>query len=52
MRKFIKLSFKGRRDYIVNLIEINDNEIERVKAALTGEAIPGKLKPEEQRRFV
>lgn len=40
------------QDYIVNLIEINDNEIERVKTALTGEAIPGKLKPEEQRRFV
>ena len=44
--------YKGRRDYISNLIEMNDNEIERVKTALAGEAIPGKLKPEEQRRFV
>lgn len=44
--------YEGRRDYIVNLIEMNDNRIKRVKAALTGEAIPEKLKPEEQRRFI
>ena len=42
--------YEGRRDYITNLIEMNDNEIERVKAALTGEAVPKRLKPEERRR--
>ena len=43
--------YEGRRDYITNLIEMNDREIERVKAALTGKVIPDRLKPEEQRRF-
>lgn len=52
MYLYSSILYEGRRDYIVNLIEMNDNRIERVKAALTGEAIPGELKPEEQRRFI
>ena len=49
---YSSILYEGWRDYIVNLIEMNENRIERVKAALTGKAIPEELKPEEQRRFV
>lgn len=42
--------YEGRRDYITNLIEMNDNEIERIQAALTGEVVPERLKPKEARR--
>lgn len=44
--------YEGRRDYIVNLIDMNNREIERVRAALTGKTIPERLKPEERRRSV
>ena len=42
--------YEGRRDYIVNLIEMNDNQIDRIHAALTEKAIPEKLRPEKARK--
>jgi hypothetical protein len=42
--------YEDRRDYIINLIEMNDNQINRIHAALTGKNIPKKLALEEQRR--
>lgn len=42
--------YEGRRDYIINLIEMNHNQIDRIHAALTGKDIPKKLAPEERRR--
>ncbi len=42
--------YEGRRDYIVNLIDMNDNQIDRIHAALTGKTIPIKLTPQSQRK--
>jgi hypothetical protein len=42
--------YEGRRAYITNLIEMNDNQIDRIHAALTGKDIPERLKPLELRR--
>lgn len=39
--------YEGRRDYIVNLIEMNGNQIDRIHAALTNKNIPERLKPEQ-----
>lgn len=38
--------YEGRRDYIINLIEMNHNQIDRINAALTDKNIPKELKPE------
>ena len=42
--------YEGKRDYILNLIEINSNHIDRIRAALTGEPIPDYVKPKQVRR--
>lgn len=41
--------YKGDRDYIVNLIDMNHNQIERIRAALTNTQIPEQLKPKERK---
>lgn len=42
--------YEGRREYITNLIEMNDNRIERIKAALTGKSVPAEVRPNESSR--
>ena len=42
--------YEGKRDYIVNLIEMNDNQINRIHAALTDKNVPERLKPEQARK--
>ena len=37
--------YEGRRDYIANLVEMNDNEINRIHAALTDKSVPERLNP-------
>ena len=42
--------YDGRREHVINLIELNDNQIDRIRAALTNKNIPEKLKPEQVRK--
>lgn len=42
--------YEGRREYIVNLIEMNDNRIDRIHAALTGKTLPKELTAEQRSR--
>lgn len=41
------IMYEGRREHILNLIEMNDNQINRIHAALTDKKVPEKLKPEQ-----
>jgi len=40
--------YTGRRDIVINEIEMNHNQIERVQAALQGAAIPAMITPRER----
>ena len=42
--------YEGRREYIINLIEMNDNRIEVIHAALTGGNVPVVLAAEQRAR--
>lgn len=42
--------YTGRRDFIINEIEMNNNQIDRIHAALSGQTIPELLKPKEKQR--
>lgn len=41
--------YEGQRSYVVNEIELNNNEIERIKAALSGLKVPDHISPIETR---
>lgn len=42
--------YEGSRDYILNPIEMNSNQIDIIHAALTGKNIPKKLQPKQVRK--
>lgn len=42
--------YEGKREHIDNLIEMNDNQIDRIHAALTRKKIPTNVKPKERTR--
>lgn len=42
--------YEGRREYVTNNIEINQNNIDRIHAALTNDTIPPSVKPIEEKK--
>lgn len=42
--------YEGRRDFVTNEIDMNQNQIDRIHAALTRSKIPHNVKPKERTR--
>lgn len=42
--------YSGRRDFVINEIEMNDNQIDRIQAALKNQPIPKRIAPKEKQK--